>query len=820
MARPRWTAILVAAGSMALGLAVRAPGGEPLPKYTRSDGAEGVQQYVPGRWGLIAVEVANPGDQPAEVLAAMYFAGRQGVQYGRRLWLPPHARRSSWFPVRPPADLPPDKSRVEIQSLLAVQAAGDKDVLSGSADGRMLHVGMLPVFHERFLTAAILDEADRETHDAIAAMRQSRGLPIMAPTFRNPMPPTLETLDALDHLVVADDSLPQDPASLIAVRRWLHNGGRMWVLLDRVRPSTVAGLLGDAMRIHLVDRVGLTDVRIEGPGDEKAEERRVRHFEDPVDLVRVVGADLEPVHKVNGWPASFWQRAGRGRVLFTTLGARAWIRERRADDQKPKNSAQEARYVAVGPLASLASELMQAREPPPLTPETFRDAAAAQIGYRIVSRRAVGWTLGGFCAALLAVGLGLARAGRLPWLGWIGPGLALAAAGLLGLWGHAARSAVPPTAAIDQLVEVSPGVDDLRVTGWMAVYHPDEGPATLGAERGGAFVPDMAGLAGTPRRMVWTDMDQWHWENLALPAGVRDGPLSYSAQMAEPIRARATFGPQGLSGTLSSGPLEDVGDAIIAAPRERSLAVHLAADGTFTAGIADVQAPGHYLGETVLSDRQRQRQEIYQRILQGRRSPRFPDRPMLLAWASPLDMGFVFGEGMRQSGGALVCVPLELERPAPGTRVAVPPPLLPYESVPLPGQVAGTATFNNLECRWVGPLTDASRTMLRFQCPEELLPLRAEKAVISVKLNAPSRAVEIIGLDGQQVVSLARSQSPLGTLQVTVDRPEVLKLDPQGGLRLGIGVGPIEGQTTGAITSVGWKIDDVTLELSGETLKR
>ncbi len=820
MARPMSTGILVAACSVALGLTGRAPGGEPLPKYTRSDGPEGVQQYVPGRWGMIAVEVANPADQPAEVLAAMYFAGRQGVQYGRRLWLPPHARRSSWFPVRTPADLPPDKSRVEIQSLLAVQTDGDKDVLSGSADGRMLHVGMLPVFHERLMTAAILDEADRETHDAIAAMRQSRDLPIMAPTFRDPMPPTLETLDALDHLVVADDSLPQDPAALVAVRRWLHGGGRMWVLLDRVQPSTVAAILGDAMRVHPVDRVGLTDVRIEGPGDERAEERQVRHFEDPVDLVRVVGADLVPTHRVNGWPASFWQPAGRGRVLFTTLGARAWVRERRAGDPKPKNSSQEARYVAVGPLASLGSELMQAREPPPLTPEAFRDAAAAQIGYQIVSRRAVGWTLGGFCLALLAAGLGLARAGRLPWLGWIGPGLALAAAGLLGLLGQAARSSVPPTVAIDQLVEVTPGVEDFRVTGWMAVYQPDVRTATLSATRGGVFVPDMIGLEGTPRRMVWTDMDQWHWENLSLPVGVRDGPLSYSAELAEPIRARATFGPEGLSGTFSPGPLEDVSDAILAAPRERSLAVHLASDGAFTAGIADVQAPGHYLGETVLSDRQRQRQQIFQRMLQGRRSPKFPYRPMLLAWASPLDMGFEFGEGVRRSGGALVCVPLELERPAPGTRVAVPPPLLPYESVPLPGQVAGTATFNNLECRWVGPLTDPSRTMLRFQCPEELLPLRVAKAVISVKLNAPSRAVDILGLDGERVVSLARSQGPLGTFQATVDRREVLGLDPQGGLRLGIGVGPIEGQTTGAITSVGWKIDDVTLELWGETLKR
>jgi hypothetical protein len=820
MATSKLTGIFAAAAIATLCLADRAPAAEPLPNYARSDGAAGIQQYVPGRWGMIAVDLVNPADRPAEVLSALYFPGQPGLQYGRRLWLPAASRRSSWYPVLVPANLPSDKSRAEVKSLLAVQAAGGKDVLSGSRDGQMLHTGMLSVVHERMVTAAVLDDDDAHTHGAIAAMRQSRDLSVLVPTLRDPMPPDAETLDGLDQLVVASDRLVEDAACLIAVRRWLHGGGRMWILLDRVQPATVGQLLGDAMRFHAVDRVGLTQVQFEGSGSGRSEDEQVREFEEPVDLVRVVGPDLAPTHKVNGWPASFWQRAGRGRVLFTTLGARGWIRPRVPGDLKPKNSAQDIPNVATGPLANLASEFMQPRERPPLEPQAFRELVSDQIGYRIVSRQVVSWTLGGFCFALLMAGLVLARVGRLQWLGWIGPALALAVAVSLVLMGRASRTAVPPTAAIAQLVEVTPGVEDVRVTGFMALYHQNEQAGPLGAQRGGIFLPDMAGLGGVARRMVWTDFDRWHWENLALPAGVRTAPLTYATEMGRPIRARASFGPEGLAGSFSAGPFQDVGDAIVAAPMGRSMAVHLDPDGSFTAGPRDMLAAGHYLGETMLSDRQRGRQQIYQRMLQGGKPPKYPDRPMLLAWASPLDMRFLLAEDVRPSGEAVLAVPLEIERPAPGTRVAIPPPFLPYESVAMPGELVGSATFNNLQGKWIGPLTDASRIVLRFQCPKELLPLRPEKALITVKLNAPSRKLEIFGLDGDRPVSLTRFQSPLGTVPWAIDRADLLRLDPEGGLRLGLHVGTFEGQASINATHVGWKIDDVYLEVTAETLKR
>src|SRR3990172_1467982 len=85
----------------------------------------GIHRCRPETWGLVAVRVANASDQPADVLATMYFAGDPNLQYARRLWLPAHSKRYSWCPILPPYSRPPPPNKdyittapVEIKSLL------------------------------------------------------------------------------------------------------------------------------------------------------------------------------------------------------------------------------------------------------------------------------------------------------------------------------------------------------------------------------------------------------------------------------------------------------------------------------------------------------------------------------------------------------------------------------------------------------------------------------------------------------------------------------------------------------------------------------
>src|SRR5205823_1390290 len=150
----------------------------------------------------------------------------------------------------------------------------------------------------------------------------------------------------LDQLVVSSDRVTADPAGLCAIRQWLHGGGRLWVRLDRVSPATVSLLLGEAFPCTVVNRTELTQWQLlQSPRAEAADEEasdalegpvpvrqtflridgKIDTFEPPVEMVCILAPGVKAAHTINGWPASFWRRSGRGKVLFTTLGPRGWV---------------------------------------------------------------------------------------------------------------------------------------------------------------------------------------------------------------------------------------------------------------------------------------------------------------------------------------------------------------------------------------------------------------------------------------------------------------------------------------------------------------
>jgi hypothetical protein len=175
-----------------------------------------------------------------------------------------------------------------------------------------------------------------------------------------------------------------------------------------------------------------------------------------------------------------------------------------------------------------------------------------------------------------------------------------------------------------------------------------------------------------------------------------------------------------------------------------------------------------------------------------------------------VDLGFTFLSQARWSGAALVAVPIEVERPAPGTRVLIPESFLPYQSV-RPEEFA--LLYDPKKGAWVSARTLPAKTMLRFQVPRELLPLEIDRATVSLDISAPGRPLEILAGLGRNEV-LATRVSPLGRLRIQIDRPEVLQPDAAGGVYLGIAVGD-SGQAAKGKTVAEWAINDLRLELAG-----
>ena len=174
-----------------------------------------------------------------------------------------------------------------------------------------------------------------------------------------------------------------------------------------------------------------------------------------------------------------------------------------------------------------------------------------------------------------------------------------------------------------------------------------------------------------------------------------------------------------------------------------------------------------------------------------------------------------------RAGSALGAVPRDRARTPPGTRVVIPLPFLDYRSVLGPLREP-SAAYSNATHEWIEART-SSETYLRFELPRQVLPIRLDRARLVVRINAPSRTVQLLGYGSQRWVSLATWNSPVGGFPLEITDPELLELDDQGGFLLGITVAPDRSSeaVTGLVTRLGsaWKIEAVELEVTGETLE-
>ncbi len=816
-----WTIVLASLTAAAQVGAQAAAGSDTPVRFNQLGGAAGLNQYMPQAWGVVGVSVANQEDQPVDVLAAFAFSRDPDVQFARRIWVPPRAERRTWVPVKTPR-LPRSQETVACYGMLIEDRSGAEVVLRDS-QAEVQHSSLLRVNHNRPVTGVLVgDEApDSDSDDpdyayeAVIALRTSRGHKRGLALIRaRDLPPLRDVLDGLDQLVLWDDCFADDVAILTTLRAWLNDGGSLWIMLDRVDFAGVERLLGETFTCQLVNRVALDQVAIESaePLHPTAAAAAAESYEQPLDFARVIVTDMQVTHKVQGWPAAFWRPVGRGRVVFTTLGAQAWIC--RATAQRTRWDPERMTDFEPKPVLE-ELPLIQARTPPLGRPELFRDYLAERIGYRIASRGPVSAILGLFCAGLLLAGVVLARRRRLEHLAWISPGLALLAAVPLAGLGWRSQRTIPATVGQAQFLEVAEGADQVTASGLLACYDPAPAMAAAGARLGGVFEPEATPETRTTRRMVWTDLDQWHWENLRLTAGLRMAPFHWSSDLPERLEVRGTFAAEGFVAHWTGKTLA-LADAVLAVPGQPCLAVR--AEGPrLLARPGDVLARGRYVEDRWLSDEQRRRQAVSEQMLRPEAEEvRELPGPLLLGWSDAVDMGFQFPRHQAQFGTALWSLPLKIDRPAGGTSVVIPSPFLPFAAVNRPTTENQSSLYDRRTGVWI-PSQKPTETWLRFQVPAAVLPLRIERARLMLQITAPSRTVQIVRRAGERTQPLHTADNPIGQVELTLDGATLPELDAAGRLLLGLLVGATADEGAGARASV-WKIDSVQLEIAGQVL--
>ena len=801
-----------------------------IEKFNLSTGGTGL--YRPGKWGLLRVSLRNPQDRDVELLATTQFVGDPTLQYGCRIWMPPKSRMAVWHPLKMPAMEQSDQKLFELRSMV-LSSSGGAESMAMNEWGSMqfdqaFHVSSdeptTPPQRARVWSCAGPLWCDPQ--DFVLTARLDRGLKQNITILGDALIPAgEELLDSLDHLVIAGDRILSDAAGVSAIRRWVASGGRLWIMADRVPAALLAALLGDEDTITEVDRVDLTSVNFEtGPWSTGAVPFE-RELERPATFVRVIAEDQAIDFLVNGWPAAFRRPYGDGQILVTTLGADAWLRPRTSfDPLAPGGKHFQTTFMPGGPLSHLAMEFFVPRLPPPLPRELAEEQVRQMIGYSIPSRTLVLGTLIGFTGLMLVVAVWLGRCGRLELVGLVVPGLALVASTVLLGAGWASRSTIPTSMAIVQMVKAIPGTDEIRTSGLAGVFAKESEGCSLSGAQGGWMSPEMAGLEGTTRRMVWTDIDAWSWENFSMKPGLRMVSFQTAGRTGESVEAVAEFNSRGIAGTLALPAGMEPGDAVIATSRGR-MGVEIQADGTFRAASDAVLGADQYLSAHVLSDEQQRRSRLLSRML-APETASLPI-PMLLVWTKPWPAGMSLVRGSETVGSALVSIPLRWQRPALGTPLTIPAPFLPFREVIGPDGLNPSGLYDRRIGKWL-ERTGATAGWLAFTAPEDLLPLDVKSATVTFKVLGPLGRLELSTVAGLRRRSLKVWENPVGTLTHEIVDPQALKLDSRGRFLVRVDVGHptnhlASPEPTSQPAKFGvsdpssyWQFEDVSLQLSAE----
>lgn len=803
----------------------------------------GSNTLVPEQWGELHFHLENSSGTEREVLCTSYFAPDSTLQFGRQVWLPARSRLSLSHSVLAPQAGRLVNQTANVHSLLIERSQGS-EILIKTDSGQLRHERSLlltPMGRHTGIVAGwnTSDLVPQDVLDLVIADRVNQGLDnrttILGGEF---LPADEQSLKYLDHLVLAENRVADDYSGLTAVRRWLHAGGRLWVMLDRTDPIVLERLLGDEFQGTVIDRVGLTTVRIDKPPTLASAEGEVGEafdYEEPVALAQVVVSGMKVWNTVNGWPAAMTASFGEGRVLVTTLGARGWVRpaapvaEKTATHPPGRNSD----FVPCAPMEDLAAYVLSPRPADPLSQKTLETFTEEFVSYSVPSWSTIAAIMSGLFASLIATGLWLRRIGRVEHFGWVGSLLAVSFGTVLFGIGLFHRYRVPATLASVQFAQAIPGTDDVRTQEAIAVYRPEANDSSINTSQGGELWPDMSGSEGTTRRLITTDLGAFHWDGLSNSSGLHLHAARTSTSAGNRIQAEATLDGDGIVGKCSGIPASGADSLLVT--RLGRMSLKLNADGGFTARPEDVLGVDQFLGTNFVSDEQDRRRRILQELY---RQPQWKDSltiPQLLVWADDWDPGFRFGEGLVRRGDTLLAIPLRLIRPAPGTEIVVPSPLLSYATARSPDGLAPSGFWDDLKGEWQ-ERTSPGTTWLAFRIPRDLLPLKATRGQLNVNVTGPIGRVEILGVKDGGAAKLETVASPVGTVVVALTDAEALNISDAGELILGISGGDpaqsatisttASGATAGATPIVNsaasshWKVESLSLQLWAKTVER
>lgn len=768
----------------------------------------GAQRFSTGQWAALAVVGVNPTDKDSEEVVSVFMGDESQLQFSTKFWLPSHSKRQTWMPVRVPSGDSVSSGRVEMSMLRLVESDGVESFANNFV-GMPISKRSMMLADSEINTGLLIDLPGLE--DAREAIERSNTLSRVINAGRdttveslldlpsvnfvsNFLPPTKGALDELDQIVIAGNHLVNDTRGITAVRHWLRKGGRLWIMLDVTDQALVTELLGQDVSHTEIDRVELNQLQfvMTTPAMGRSDtDGGSWSSEVPAQMVRVLTdiPEKDVACKVDGWPAAFWKRVGDGEVLFTTLDARAWI-----------DGDGQAEGQAEGKASAALYHLSRTFFEPKHQSTDFQQALSPildrKIGYRIPSRRLATTLLGINALVILVAGIWWMRQRRLERMAILVPVSAIVTTIAMLAIGTQHAQSVPSTVATGQVIRINQGTGEADISTVMAVYSQDAGDLGLVSGSGTLTMP-VENEGGTSiRRVRLGDDGSSRWIGADQPPGVVRHFVSDSTlQLTSPIRVRGTFNANGFLGSVAGLESRTFDDGVIVRFPAPLTGVTLDTDSSgeqsesareISAGIMDRLASDQFVPGTLLSDDQRIRQEFLRDLFDGPGLFDGPeDRSMgnqlsLLFWTDPIDIGVQFSDRFDHRGSALVSVPVQIDRPVPGSDFVVPATFIHTE--PLATKLGISSLIDPRTGRWLESLTKPVVTELIFAFPKALAAMNLQSVNVSMKINAPSRSLVIRAMiDGKPEI-MHQQKDPTGVVEFTIDRKEALGMHAEGGL--------------------------------------
>lgn len=751
----------------------------------------GMQRHVPQRWTILNVNGINRSDADTEELVVVQFGDDANKQYARRFWIPANSRRQTWVPAMLPAFNSVAQPQLEMKTI-RLKDSDSGEQFQTNVLGEPISQRSLLVSSEHTRAAVLFDQAERTLSgsleiskliDATLACRdtangsvQDLGIVRHTSVF---LPTSPKTFDAIDHLVIGGDRLIDDVQSTEQIRQWVQSGGRLWLMADRLSADTAKLILQDAGDFTEIDRIDIMDFQLKLSENSSAHSIQSSQWSSdyPVQMVRVATSDADVQSSVNGWPAAFWYQYGKGEILITTVDLHGLM-----VDGRPIDTFR----------ATIGRFFVPRVRPQRHTAQLTR-LMDQEIGYSVPSRGLIAWVLGAHLLIVLLAGVWFTTRKQLHYMAFVLPLAAGAAAVFLMFLGQQNTQAVESTAALGQFVRVSRDGNSAQIDATAAVFSQDDITLQVVGTSGTSMRISDGETDGQLNRVLWTDDGKSQWMHLKQPPGVvRHINSQATIALKNQVIAEGQFTADGFQGHVQGIAASDCQDLVVLSDSAPTLALKPSTrddETVFVGGQDDILLNGQYISETLMSDQQRQRQDML-RDIKDPGAALFGRQPSMLFWAKPLEAGLQIDDRFEKRGSALMSVPIKFTPPQKGSHFSVPSSFVRMDL--RKGDNGFSSLYNPQTGRWLNELTKASSAQLSCYVPPTLLPCKLASATVQIKLNAPSRTLELKTFVNGEYETVFQRENPTGLISVTIDEPRSLSVTPQGAVGLLVSVSATE----------------------------